>query len=187
MGKVWTFSRRATWSSVRSRLRAARAVAALEARPRRRTASPGWCSTRPDASANTLSEDVLVELDDVLANARTRSAERRGAALGQAGGFIAGADIGEFSGMTDAAAVETRLTQGNAIVDRLDRLRGADGRRHPRLLPGRRARDRARLRLPDRGRGRAARFSRGDARPASRPRRHRAPAAPDQSARSHDA
>jgi 3-hydroxyacyl-CoA dehydrogenase/enoyl-CoA hydratase/3-hydroxybutyryl-CoA epimerase len=74
------------------------------------------------ASANTLSEDVLMELDDVLASLERdppkgvviRSAKRSG--------FIAGADIGEFSGMTDAAVVETRLTKGNEIVDRLDRL-----------------------------------------------------------------
>src|SRR5258708_10171195 len=74
------------------------------------------------ASANTLSEDVLIELDDVLA-----SIERelpKGVVLRSAkpGGFIAGADIGEFKGMTDASVVEARLTKGNAIVDRLDRL-----------------------------------------------------------------
>src|SRR6266849_9135516 len=40
-----------------------------------------------------------------------------------ASGFIAGADIGEFRGMTDAAAVEARLTQAHAVVDRLDRLK----------------------------------------------------------------
>src|SRR5882757_8039419 len=74
------------------------------------------------ASANTLSEDVLMELDDVLA-----SIERelpKGVVLRSAkpSGFIAGADIGEFKGMTDAGVVEARLTKGNAIVDRLDRL-----------------------------------------------------------------
>ena len=37
-------------------------------------------------------------------------------------GFIAGADIGEFRHMTDAADVETRLTRGHAIIDRLDKL-----------------------------------------------------------------
>src|SRR4029453_18988096 len=37
-------------------------------------------------------------------------------------GFIAGADIGEFRGMTDAAAVQARLVQAHAVVDRLDRL-----------------------------------------------------------------
>jgi len=74
------------------------------------------------ASANTLSEDVLAELNYVLA-----SFERdlpKGVVLRSAkpGGFIAGADINEFGGMTDTAAVEARLTQAHAVVDRLDRL-----------------------------------------------------------------
>jgi 3-hydroxyacyl-CoA dehydrogenase / enoyl-CoA hydratase / 3-hydroxybutyryl-CoA epimerase len=74
------------------------------------------------ASANTLSEEVLAELNDALA-----SLERdlpKGLVLRSAkpSGFIAGADINEFGGMTDAAAVETRLTQAHAVVDRLDRL-----------------------------------------------------------------
>jgi 3-hydroxyacyl-CoA dehydrogenase / enoyl-CoA hydratase / 3-hydroxybutyryl-CoA epimerase len=77
---------------------------------------------KPGASANTLSEDVLAELNDVLA-----SLERglpRGVVLRSAkpAGFIAGADINEFGGMTDTAAVEARLTQAHAVVDRLDRL-----------------------------------------------------------------
>jgi 3-hydroxyacyl-CoA dehydrogenase / enoyl-CoA hydratase / 3-hydroxybutyryl-CoA epimerase len=77
---------------------------------------------KANASANTLSEDVLAELNDVLA-----SLERdlpKGLVLRSAKpkGFIAGADIGEFRGMTDAAAIETQLTQAHAVVDRLDRL-----------------------------------------------------------------
>ena len=74
------------------------------------------------ASANTLSEDVLTELNDVLA--KLESDPPKGLVLRSAkpGGFIAGADIGEFKGMTDAAAVEARLTEAHAVVDRLDRL-----------------------------------------------------------------
>src|SRR5256885_8082696 len=64
---------------------------------------------KPDAGANTLSVDVLGELDSVLASLEQdppkgvvlRSAKR--------GGFIAGADIGEFGGMTDVAIAEERL------------------------------------------------------------------------------
>src|SRR5712691_4463010 len=74
-------------------------------------------------SANTLSEDVLVELADVIEKLERdlpkgvvlRSAKRSG--------FIAGADIGEFRGMTDAAAIEARLTKAHAVVDWLDRLK----------------------------------------------------------------
>ena len=69
-----------------------------------------------------LSEDVLAELDDVLA-----TLERdlpKGVVLRSAkpGGFIAGADIGEFRGMTDTADIEARLTKAHAVVDRLDHL-----------------------------------------------------------------
>jgi 3-hydroxyacyl-CoA dehydrogenase/enoyl-CoA hydratase/3-hydroxybutyryl-CoA epimerase len=71
--------------------------------------------------ANTLSEDVLTELNDVLA-----SFERdlpKGLVLRSAkpSGFIA-ADINEFGGLSDAAPVETRLRKAHAVVDRLDRL-----------------------------------------------------------------
>jgi 3-hydroxyacyl-CoA dehydrogenase/enoyl-CoA hydratase/3-hydroxybutyryl-CoA epimerase len=74
------------------------------------------------ASANTLNEEVLTELDGVLA-----SLERdppKGVVLRSAkrSGFIAGADITEFKGMTDAAGVEARLTKAHSVVDRLDRL-----------------------------------------------------------------
>ena len=77
---------------------------------------------KPDSSANVLSEDVLVELDDVLATLERDLPKGVILRSGKPGGFIAGADIHEFSGMTDVAAVETRLTHGNAIVDRLDHL-----------------------------------------------------------------
>src|SRR5262249_35126697 len=74
------------------------------------------------ARPHTLSGARPTELDDVLA-----SLERdlpKGLVLRSAKpkGFIAGADIGEFGGMTDAAAVEARLTAAHAVVDRLDRL-----------------------------------------------------------------
>ena len=77
---------------------------------------------KPGSSANILSEDVLTELDDVLATLERDLPKGVVLRSGKPGGFIAGADISEFSGMTDVAAVETRLTHGNAIVDRLDHL-----------------------------------------------------------------
>src|SRR6266849_2426212 len=73
-------------------------------------------------SANTLSEDVLIELDDVLATLERELPKGVVLRSAKPSGFIAGADIGEFKGMTDAGVVEARLTKGNAIVDRLDRL-----------------------------------------------------------------
>ena len=86
------------------------------------TASPGSCSTSRAASANTLSEEVLAELDDVLATFERELPKGVVLRSAKPGGFIAGADIGEFRGMTDVADVEARLTKGNAIVDRLDHL-----------------------------------------------------------------
>ena len=38
------------------------------------------------------------------------------------GGFIAGADIAQFRGVTDPAQIEALLTRGHAVLDRLDRL-----------------------------------------------------------------
>jgi 3-hydroxyacyl-CoA dehydrogenase/enoyl-CoA hydratase/3-hydroxybutyryl-CoA epimerase len=74
------------------------------------------------ASANTLSDQVFEEFNEALA--RIEREMPRGLLLRSAkpGGFIAGADIAEFEGMTDPAAAETRLRQAHAIVDRLDRL-----------------------------------------------------------------
>jgi 3-hydroxyacyl-CoA dehydrogenase / enoyl-CoA hydratase / 3-hydroxybutyryl-CoA epimerase len=74
------------------------------------------------ASANTLSVDVFSELDQVLASLEKNVP--RGLVLRSAkpSGFIAGADIGEFRGLTDAAMVEERLTEAHAVVDRLDHL-----------------------------------------------------------------
>jgi len=75
------------------------------------------------ASANTLSEEVLTELHGVLETLERELPKGVVLRSAKASGFIAGADIGEFRGMTDAAAVEARLTQAHAVVDRLDRLK----------------------------------------------------------------
>src|SRR5712692_1834688 len=74
------------------------------------------------ASANTLSEDVLSELKEVLR--RIEREPPKGVVLRSAkkSGFIAGADIGEFGGMTDVASAERRLKEANIVIDHLDRL-----------------------------------------------------------------
>jgi 3-hydroxyacyl-CoA dehydrogenase / enoyl-CoA hydratase / 3-hydroxybutyryl-CoA epimerase len=74
------------------------------------------------ASANTLSEEVLVELNEALT--RVEREPPRGVVLRSAkkSGFIAGADIGEFRGMTDTASVERRLREAHRVIDHLDRL-----------------------------------------------------------------
>src|ERR1700757_3263265 len=77
---------------------------------------------KANASANTLSEDVLAELNDVLATLERDMPKGLVLRSAKPKGFIAGADIGEFGGMTDAAAVQARLVQAHAVVDRLHRL-----------------------------------------------------------------
>src|SRR5262249_30159767 len=77
---------------------------------------------KANASANTLSEEVLAELNDVLATLERDMPKGLVLRSAKPKGFIAGADIGEFGGMTDAAAVQARLVQAHAVVDRLDHL-----------------------------------------------------------------
>jgi 3-hydroxyacyl-CoA dehydrogenase/enoyl-CoA hydratase/3-hydroxybutyryl-CoA epimerase len=78
---------------------------------------------REGASANTLSADVLEELELVIAaleNQRPSGIVIRSA---KTSGFIAGADVNEFRGATDARAVETVIGRAHAVIDRLDALR----------------------------------------------------------------
>ena len=53
---------------------------------------------REDASANTLSAEVIEELDGVLAAARTRPAAGLAIRSAKPSGFIAGADVNAFRG-----------------------------------------------------------------------------------------
>jgi 3-hydroxyacyl-CoA dehydrogenase / enoyl-CoA hydratase / 3-hydroxybutyryl-CoA epimerase len=77
---------------------------------------------KKEASANTLSEPVLTELNDILE--RLERDAPRGVVIRSAkpSGFIAGADIAQFRGVTDVAELETQLSRGHAVLDRLDRL-----------------------------------------------------------------
>jgi len=100
------------------------------------------------ASANTLSEGRAPWSSTTCSGAS--SAIRRKAVVNplrqSRSGFIAGGrHRASSAAMTDAAMVETRLTKGNEIVDRLESPQRADGRRRARLLPRRRP---SSLRLP---------------------------------------
>ena len=77
---------------------------------------------KKDASANTLSEEVLTELDAVLE--KLEQVRPRGLVIRSAkpAGFIAGADIAQFRGVTDTATIEALLTRGHAVLDQLDHL-----------------------------------------------------------------
>ncbi|HEY9235656.1 MAG TPA: 3-hydroxyacyl-CoA dehydrogenase NAD-binding domain-containing protein [Phenylobacterium sp.] len=73
-------------------------------------------------SANTLSEDVLLELDKILD--RLEVDRPRGLVIrsGKPAGFIAGADVRQFVGAADPQAIETQMAKAHAIIDRLERL-----------------------------------------------------------------
>jgi 3-hydroxyacyl-CoA dehydrogenase/enoyl-CoA hydratase/3-hydroxybutyryl-CoA epimerase len=78
---------------------------------------------RAGASANTLSSDVIEELDTVLAALeRDRPA---GLVLRSAkkSGFIAGADVNEFRGAADLRTVETAIGHAHEVIDRLEALK----------------------------------------------------------------
>jgi 3-hydroxyacyl-CoA dehydrogenase/enoyl-CoA hydratase/3-hydroxybutyryl-CoA epimerase len=77
---------------------------------------------KKDASANTLSAEVLAEFDAILQ--KLESNPPRGVVIRSAkrSGFIAGADITQFRGVKDVIQIETLITRGHAVLDRLDRL-----------------------------------------------------------------
>jgi 3-hydroxyacyl-CoA dehydrogenase/enoyl-CoA hydratase/3-hydroxybutyryl-CoA epimerase len=77
---------------------------------------------KPNTSANVLSGPVLVELDGYLAQLEAQ--RPRGLVLisGKKSGFIAGADIREFTALTDEAAGYALIRRGQAVFDRLAAL-----------------------------------------------------------------
>jgi 3-hydroxyacyl-CoA dehydrogenase / enoyl-CoA hydratase / 3-hydroxybutyryl-CoA epimerase len=78
---------------------------------------------REGASANTLSSDVLGEFDRIIGE--LEAARPAGLVIRSAktSGFIAGADVNEFRGATDPAAVEASIGRAHAVIDRLEALR----------------------------------------------------------------
>jgi 3-hydroxyacyl-CoA dehydrogenase / enoyl-CoA hydratase / 3-hydroxybutyryl-CoA epimerase len=78
---------------------------------------------RTDASANTLSSDVIEELDLVLASLESQRPAGLVIRSAKKSGFIAGADVNEFRGATDSSAVETGISRAHAVIDRLEALR----------------------------------------------------------------
>lgn len=74
---------------------------------------------RENESANTLSEEVMEELSevlDVLEKKRPKALVLRSA---KPGGFAAGADIRDFRGVRDARQIEERMKEAHRILDRL--------------------------------------------------------------------
>ena len=78
---------------------------------------------RAGSSANTLSADVIEELDAVLAALESQRPTGLVIRSAKASGFIAGADVNEFRGATDPRMVETAMSRAHAVADRLDALK----------------------------------------------------------------
>src|SRR4030081_1198599 len=78
---------------------------------------------RADASANTLSADVLEELDLVLAALESRRPTGIVIRSAKKSGFIAGADVNEFRGAGDPRSVETPLARAHPVSARLEALK----------------------------------------------------------------
>jgi 3-hydroxyacyl-CoA dehydrogenase/enoyl-CoA hydratase/3-hydroxybutyryl-CoA epimerase len=78
---------------------------------------------RADASANTLSSDVMVEFEQALTALESQRPAGIVIRSAKASGFIAGADVNEFRGVTDPQEVETSMARAHLVTDRLEALR----------------------------------------------------------------
>jgi 3-hydroxyacyl-CoA dehydrogenase/enoyl-CoA hydratase/3-hydroxybutyryl-CoA epimerase len=78
---------------------------------------------REGASANTLSADVIEELDLLLAALESQRPTGVVIRSAKKSGFIAGADVNEFRGATDPRAVETGIGRAHQVIDRLEALK----------------------------------------------------------------
>jgi 3-hydroxyacyl-CoA dehydrogenase/enoyl-CoA hydratase/3-hydroxybutyryl-CoA epimerase len=78
---------------------------------------------RAGASANTLSADVIEELDSVLAALENQRPSGLVIRSAKPSGFVAGADVNEFRGASDPQPVETAIGRAHAVIDRLEALK----------------------------------------------------------------
>lgn len=98
------------------------------------TQSAAWSSERdsdgivwltldkPGTSANVLSKDILVELDALLAPLKLDPPKGVVIRSGKSSGFIAGADIKEFTGLKSATEAYAMVRAGQHVLDRLEAL-----------------------------------------------------------------
>ncbi len=77
---------------------------------------------RAGASANTLSAEVLEELDNVLNVVESDRPAGLVIRSAKPSGFIAGADVNEFRGATDPRQVEGAMERAHAVTDRIENL-----------------------------------------------------------------
>jgi 3-hydroxyacyl-CoA dehydrogenase/enoyl-CoA hydratase/3-hydroxybutyryl-CoA epimerase len=77
---------------------------------------------KPNTSANVLSSHVLRELDAVLAPLIQNPPRAVIVISGKKSGFVAGADIKEFTGITEAEAGFRLIRAGQEVMNRLEAL-----------------------------------------------------------------
>jgi 3-hydroxyacyl-CoA dehydrogenase/enoyl-CoA hydratase/3-hydroxybutyryl-CoA epimerase len=77
---------------------------------------------KPDTSANVLSSQVLLELDALLAPLAKNPPRAVVLISGKKSGFIAGADIKEFTGITNVEDGYRLVRAGQQVLDRLEAL-----------------------------------------------------------------
>ncbi len=78
---------------------------------------------REGASANTLSADLIEELETVLASLESQRPAGLVIRSAKPSGFIAGADVNEFRGATDPWPVEIAIGRAHTVIDRLEGLK----------------------------------------------------------------
>lgn len=77
---------------------------------------------KADASTNVLSADVLLELDEILKNIETERPQGLIITSAKTNGFVAGADINEFTTLKGQQDAEALIGRGQAVLDRLEAL-----------------------------------------------------------------
>src|ERR1700724_2409613 len=77
---------------------------------------------KPGSSANVLSGSVLIELRALLAALEKDLPRGMVVISGKKSGFVAGADIKEFTGITDAASGYQLIRRGQQVLNRLSAL-----------------------------------------------------------------
>lgn len=77
---------------------------------------------KANATTNVLSADVLMELDDILNVIEKERPQGLVLLSAKASGFIAGADINEFTTLNGQQDAEALIGRGQAVLDRLEAL-----------------------------------------------------------------
>src|ERR1700712_2276644 len=77
---------------------------------------------KQNASTNTMDDETLTELDAVLDKLERDRPHGLVIRSAKSSGFVAGADIAQFTRITDVAQIEALLPRAHAVLARLDRL-----------------------------------------------------------------